>query len=274
MQASLVLTEVASIRKLEKRVGTRSLHRRLQPLLSEHAIKLGRDKLFDLLAAHQLLIRRRRRKKVYTTDSNHPFRKYANLVKDLTVKAANQVWVSDITYLALKGGEFCYLSLVTDVYSRKIVGYHLFPSLHSQGPILALKMALTTRNQSVFFKTIHHSDRGIQYCCKEYTATLIQNDILISMTQQGDPGGNAIAERVNGILKTELELAGTFDNFKQATQAVTQAVDIYNRKRLHSSCDYLTPDQAYLKASGTLKKHWKAPLKRAVNPQQDNQQQL
>lgn len=269
MQASLVINEVEAIRKAENGVGTRSLHRRLQPLLKDHDIKLGRDKLFDLLAAHQLLIRRRRRKKVYTTDSNHPFRKYANLIKDLTVKAANQVWVSDITYLALKGGKFCYLSLVTDVYSRKIVGYHLYPTLHSEGTILALKMALATRNKSVFYKTIHHSDRGIQYCCKEYTATLIQNEILISMTQKGDPGENAIAERVNGILKTQLQLATTFDNFKLATQAVNQAVDIYNRKRLHSSCDYLTPDQAYLKASGILKKHWKAPTKRGVNLQQD-----
>lgn len=229
---------------------------------------MGRDKLFDLLAAHHLLIRRCRRKRICTTNSNHPFRKYANLIKDLAVRCANQVWVSDITYLSLAGDRFCYLSLITDVYSRKIVGYHLHPTLHKEGPIAALQMALENRNSSVFYKTIHHSDRGIQYCCHEYTAILTKNNIAVSMTQQGDPGENAIAERVNGILKTELRLSGIFSSYEQALEVTRQAVDTYNQLRLHSSCDYLTPDQAYRRATGPMRHRWKERKKRADNEDQ------
>ena len=241
----------------------------LQPTYQQHQIKMGRDKLFELLADHQLLVRPPRRKRVYTTDSNHPFRKYPNLIGQLSVKTVNQIWVSDITYLSLAAGRFCYLSLITDVYSRKIVGYHLHPSLKKEGPMAALQMALEQRNQSVFFKTIHHADRGIQYCCKDYIDKLLINNIDISMTQQGDPAENAIAERVNGILKTELSLAETFSNFNQAQQAVNLAVETYNQLRVHSSCDYLTPNQAYNKACGHLKQRWKQPKRNPVNQLQD-----
>jgi transposase InsO family protein len=269
MQQALIVDQVRAFRTCQQHVGTRRLQQMLGPVLEQHGIKMGRDKLFDLLAAHQLLVRRRQRKKTITTDSNHPFRRYPNLVQGMEVKVANQVWVSDITYLSLAGGRFCYLSLVTDVYSRKIVGYHLHPGLQKEGPLAALQMALEQRKGSVFFKTIHHSDRGIQYCCHAYTEKLLQNQIAISMTQQGDPAENAIAERVNGILKTELGLAATFASFAQAQQAVKQAVDTYNQLRLHSSCDYLTPDQAYLKATGTFRKRWKPPNKKHVNRKQD-----
>lgn len=229
---------------------------------------MGRDKLFDLLAANKLLVRRRNRKRVSTTNSNHPYRKYANLIVDLQVKTVNQVWVSDITYLGLSGGSFCYLSLITDVYSRKIVGYHLHRNLQKEGPLTALQMALEQRKSSVFFKTIHHSDRGIQYCCHAYTDKLLQNNIAISMTQQGDPAENAIAERVNGILKTELGLGQIFNSFSSAAQQVDNAVDTYNRLRLHSSCDYFTPNQAYTKAAGKLRHRWIKPGKRNVNRKQ------
>jgi putative transposase len=274
MQQALVVDQVRQFRISQQHVGTRRLQRMLEPMLTRHSIKMGRDRLFDLLAAHQLLVRRRRRKKAITTDSNHPFRRYLNLIEGLEVKVANQVWVSDITYLSLTNGKFCYLSLVTDVYSRKIVGYHLYPGLQKEGPLAALQMALEQRNTSVFFKTIHHSDRGIQYCCHAYTDKLLQNNIAISMTQQGDPAENAIAERVNGILKTELGLGDVFYSFSQAQQAVRMAVDTYNSSRLHSSCDYLTPDQAYNQASGTLRKRWKTPAKKQVNHKQDQQAAL
>lgn len=268
MQQAIIVDQVRELRTLQRRVGTRRLQQMLMPVMEQHGIKMGRDKLFDLLAAHQLLVRRRKRRKVVTTDSNHPFRRYPNLVAGMVVKVANQVWVSDITYLSLVGGRFCYLSLVTDVYSRKIVGYHLHPGLQKEGPLAALQMALEQRKISVFFKTIHHSDRGIQYCCHAYTVKLLQNQIAISMTQQGDPAENAIAERVNGILKGELGLGETFFSFKQAQQVVKQAVDIYNRLRLHSSCDYLTPNQAYGRAVGILRQRWKSN-KKHVNCKQD-----
>lgn len=257
MKEAIVIERIGQIRSKEEKVGTRKLHQALTPTLRQHDIKMGRDKLFDLLAAHQLLIRRSTRRKVRTTDSNHPFRKYPNLVKDLAVTYANQLWVSDITYLSLAGGKFCYLSLITDVYSRKIVGYCLYPTLHKEGPIAALKMALQTRSQSIFFKTIHHSDRGMQYCCKEYTDMLLSNDTAISMTQNGDPGENAIAERVNGILKSEFLMHSPFHGYKQACLAVQRAIQTYNQIRLHSSCDYKTPDQAYKQAAGQMKRRWK-----------------
>src|SRR5690606_29005426 len=169
----------------------------------------------------------------------------------------------------LAGGRFCYLSLVTDVYSRKIVGYHLHPGLQKEGPLAALQMALEQRKASVFFKTIHHSDRGIQYCCHAYTEKLHQNQIAISMTQQGDPAENAIAERVNGIFKSELGLGETFASFTQAQEAVCQAADTYNRLRRHSSCDYLTPDQPYRQATATFRKSWKTTKKPPVNRNHD-----
>ena len=270
LKDAIVLEQVRQCRIRQQRVGTRRLLEMLQPVLQQHRIKMGRDKLFDLLSVHQLLVRRSRRRRVSTTDSNHPFRKYPNLIKNMPIKTVNQVWVSDITYLSLSGGRFCYLSLITDVYSRKIVGYQLFRSLKKEGPLAALRMALKSRTQSVFYRTIHHSDRGMQYCCKEYTDTLVKNDISISMTEQGDPAENAIAERVNGILKTELTLATTFSSFAQASEAVTVAITIYNQERLHSSCNFLTPDQAYQKAHGTMKQRWRK--KQPVNEKQDLQE--
>lgn len=269
MKEAVVLQEVRKWRARQQHVGTRRLLLHLKPVLQQHQIKMGRDKLFDLLANHQLLVRRSRRRRVSTTNSNHPFRKYPNLIKDMPIKTVNQVWVSDITYLSLRGERFCYLSLITDVYSRKIIGYQLYPSLKKEGPLAALQMALQSRTASVFYRTIHHSDRGMQYCCKEYTDTLLNNKVCISMTEKGDPAENAIAERVNGILKTELTLAATFSSFAQASQAVDQAIRIYNQERLHSSCDFLTPDQAYQNAHGTMKQRWRK--KRSVNQIQDLQ---
>ncbi|NML39869.1 IS3 family transposase [Chitinophaga sp. G-6-1-13] len=269
MKEGIVIDQVRYFRSRQPRVGTRRMLEMLQPILEQHQIKMGRDKLFDLLASHHLLVRRNRRRRVKTTDSNHFFRRYPNLIREVVIKTVNQVWVSDITYVSLTANKFCYLSLITDVYSRKIIGYHLHSSLKKEGPIAALRMALKAREGSVYYRTIHHSDRGIQYCCKEYTDILVDNDIAISMTQQGDPGENAIAERVNGILKTEFILSSTFSSFSQALEAVVKAVEIYNQERLHASCDYLTPDQAYRKAWGEMKRRWKSARKRTVNEKQD-----
>jgi putative transposase len=242
--------------------------------LQHHGISIGRDKLFDLLAGNNMLIRKRKRRKAITTNSNHPFRKYPNLTAGVEACAANHIWVSDITYLSLPKGRFCYLSLITDVYSRKIVGYNLCPTLHREGPLTALKMALETRNKSVFYKTIHHSDRGIQYCSKDYIELLTSHGISISMTENGEPAENAIAERVNGILKAEFTLDKQFPSYYQASKAVDAAVITYNELRLHLSCGYLTPDQAYKQASGKLPKLWKKRKSRVVSPKQNLQPTL
>ncbi|WP_420571918.1 IS3 family transposase [Kordia sp.] len=247
-----VLEMVAIIRREQPKIGTVKLYRIMQDFFDEHQIKMGRDALHSLLSIHGLIIKRKRRY-VITTYSKHWLRKYDNLIKDITLTSAEQLWVSDITYIALVDG-FNYLSLVTDGYSRKIVGYCLHETLESDGCIKALKMALETRITNN--KLIHHSDRGIQYCSAAYVKILNKHNIAISMTEKGSPYENAIAERINGILKYELGLEAVFDNREDAVFSVTKAIYIYNSKRPHMSCDMQTPNQAHAK-TGILKKHWK-----------------
>ena len=255
---SIVVKRVKEIRQQMPRIGTRKLHYMLTETLQKHQISIGRDKLFDLLAEYGMLVRRRKRRRVNTTDSNHPFRKYPNLVRELQVLRPNHLWVSDITYISLKDG-FCYLSLVTDAYSRKIVGYCLHPTLKKEGPLQALAMALATLPKRPEAPLIHHSDRGLQYCCSDYTTLLENNGISISMTEKGDPYENAIAERVNGILKEEFGLYNEFEEMEYANDTTMQAIDTYNQYRPHASCDYLTPQQAHQK-QGLLKTKWKRRL--------------
>ena len=252
LAAIIILKLVGEIRALQPRIGTRKLLHLLQPQMQEHGIKIGRDKLYKLLGFHGYLLRYRRRKP-YTTDSNHPYRKYPNLIRNLVLTEPGQLWVSDITYLRLIKG-FCYLSIVTDAYSRKIIGHKLHPDLTSRGAMDALAMALQSKRSNAL---IHHSDRGIQYCCSDYVTLLEENKINISMTEKGDPYENAIAERVNGILKTEFSLEATFDSLQQAEQAVDKAVNIYNHHRPHASCDYLTPVAAH-EQNRLLRKRWKS----------------
>lgn len=240
------------------RIGTRKLHYMLTETLQKHDISMGRNKLFDLLAEYGMLVRRRKRRRISTTDSNHPFRKYPNLIKELQVLRPNHLWVSDITYISLSD-KFCYLNLVTDAYSRKIVGYCLHPTLKKEGTLYALKMALRTLPVESQGPLIHHSDRGLQYCCSEYIALLESRQISISMTEKGDPYENAVAERVNGILKSEFELDKGFDSIEQAKETVSKVITIYNEQRPHSSCNYLTPKQAH-QQQGLLKNKWKRRL--------------
>ena len=236
------------------RIGTHKLWEMLPGVLAEHKISIGRDKLFDLLEEHGLLLRRRKRKKATTTDSNHQFRKYPNLVRELQPVGPNQLWVSDITYIRL-AEEFGYLSLITDAYSRKIVGYCLYPSLHKEGPVTALQMALVGLPAGRH-NLIHHSDRGIQYCCDAYTSILAARGIKISMTEKGDPYENALAERVNRTMKEEFLLDRGFTRFELAWDAVAKAVDTYNNLRPHDSCNRMTPEQAH-RQSGPMEKRWK-----------------
>ncbi len=252
IQKTLILKLVSEFRKTLNRSGVPQLRNLLREPLKEHGIEIGRDALYTLLGEHGYLLRYRRRK-AYTTNSNHAYRKYPNIIKEMEIIKPNTLWVSDITYIRLVKG-FSYLSIITDAYSRKIVGYRLLASLHATGPIKALQMALAQRNPGGTLT--HHSDRGVQYCCNEYVSVLQKEGIAISMTEKGDPYENAIAERVNGILKMELLLDGTFDTFADANQAVAWAVEKYNTIRPHSSIDYLTPELAH-EREGVLKKHWK-----------------
>ncbi len=224
----------------------------LQERLFSHGIKVGRDYLYDLLAAHRLLIRKRKRR-IVTTNSRHWMKKYSNLIKNLPLERPEQVWVSDITYIRV-GSKWGYLSLITDAYSKKIMGYGFRMDLSTQGCLDALKMALRNRkyNQSL----IHHSDRGSQYCSQLYTDMLVTNKIAISMTENGDPYENAIAERVNGIIKDEFGLNSTNSSFEKINQVLSSSIQSYNHLRPHASCNYLTPDQAHL-TKEKMKKRWK-----------------
>jgi len=224
-----------------------------EPLRS-HNIKMGRDKLHKLLQNKGLIIRRNSHYPK-TTNSKHWLRKYSNLIKELEVTKPELLWVADITYICV-GFNFNYLSLITDSYSKKIVGYSLHLYLDKSGPIKALRMAINGRKM-ISLDLIHHSDRGVQYCSFDYVQILREHKISISMTEQKDPYENAVAERVNGILKTEFGLNRLFSNHDEASLAVRKSIAAYNFKRPHMSCNYMTPAQAHQK-SGRLRKLWKA----------------
>jgi transposase InsO family protein len=250
---TLILKLVREIRQDLPRAGVPKLHHILKERLRGHGVKIGRDALYRLLGEHGYLLRYRRRRPC-TTNSRHHYRKYPNLIRDLALLTRpGQLWVSDITYLRLAGNRFCYLSTVTDAYSHKIIGHCLHPTLHSEGAENALLMAVKSKRGE---NLIHHSDRGVQYCCTGYVRLLEHHSIRISMTENGDPYENSIAERINGILKGEFLLGQTFDTFDQARAAVHSAVDRYNRIRPHASCGNLTPAQAH-DHSGVLPKRWK-----------------
>ncbi|MEE3149182.1 MAG: IS3 family transposase [Bacteroidota bacterium] len=261
VKEDVILQEVASIRKELPRLGTRKLHYMLQNKLSSHQIQLGRDYLFDLLAEHKLLVRQRKRR-ITTTDSRHWMKKYTNLIKELVIIRPEQVWVSDITYVRLVN-QWGYLSLITDAYSRRIMGFSFRQDLSAEGCLDALKMALNNRLYDQ--PLIHHSDRGSQYCSHKYVDLLLQNNIAISMTENGDPYENALAERINGIIKSEFNLYSSVLGFENTKALIAKSIKNYNELRPHASCDYLTPEQAHL-TSGSLNKRWKN-YKRNFNPQ-------
>ena len=252
MREDIVLSHVYMLREQMPRIGTRKLHFMLEPLLAVHGMRIGRDYLFELLSSRGILIRQRKRKAV-TTDSRHWMRKYANLVRNLDVTRPEQLWVSDITYIRM-GNRWGYLSLVTDAYSRKVMGHAFREDMTAAGCVEALEMALSNRVYADAL--VHHSDRGSQYCSKKYVDILIENGIAISMTENGDPYENAIAERVNGIIKTEFNLHSSLLGFDQTSLQINLKIKTYNSIRPHASCDFLTPEQAHLK-EGKLHKRWK-----------------
>lgn len=257
----LILHQVDQLRLHQKKIGTRKLFGLLQPFMVEHNLNMGRDAFFDLLRDNGLLVRRRRRRKPITTFSNHPFKKYQNLIKGFEPTAPNQLWVSDITYIHLQN-DFAYLSLITDAYSRKIVGFCLHHDLSAKGTINALQMALKSipKRSKYDNRLVHHSDRGLQYGCNDYVNQIKDNHISISMTQTGDPLENAIAERVNGILKDEL-LEEVHPDFETALNSIAIAISTYNHLRPHCSIEMLTPVQAH-QLNRPLKRTWKNYYKR------------
>jgi transposase InsO family protein len=240
-ETKTVLSVIHQRRKYLPREGGRKLYEHLRPHLADQKIKMGRDKLFDLLRAHRLLVEPRRKYKV-TTNSRHRFYTYTNLVKDYSPNGPNKLWVSDITYLRTRRG-FCYLALITDAYSRKIVGYDVSNSLELEGCVRALKKAL--QQLPTGQRVIHHSDRGIQYCSHRYTNMLKRNDISISMAAKGNCYENALAERVNGILKDEFYLDFNFLDLKHAKKSCDEAIKLYNEKRFHLALQMKTPEQVH-----------------------------
>lgn len=254
MKEEIILQLVYEIRSSLPRLGTRKMLYLLSPKLDSHGITAGRDYLFDLFDAHKLLIRQRR-KKVFTTDSRHWMHKYSNLSKELDIVRPEQLWVSDMTYIRVMN-QWGYLSLITDAFSRKIMGYCFRSDMLALGPIDALQMALDNRSYSGQ-TLIHHSDRGAQYCSKDYVDLLSAEQISISMTERGDPYENALAERMNGILKGEFNLYSSSSNFEQTYGKIISSIKAYNELRPHGSCDYLTPSQAHHQGN-VLKKRWKS----------------
>lgn len=244
IEQQLVLDQVHEIRQLHPAIGVRKLYHLLQPFLLENQVKMGRDALFDLLAANKLLVRKRKRR-ISTTQSFHWLKKYPNLIKDWRPSRPNQLWVADITYVPLTNG-FLYLSLITDAYSHKIMGYTIADNLEAVHTTEALKMALNNLGVIPEYLT-HHSDRGIQYCSFDYVNLLKQNNIQISMTENGDPLENPIAERINGILKDEYLRHYPLTNIEQVSELLTDVVDRYNRLRPHQSINLVTPDVVHEK---------------------------
>jgi putative transposase len=236
-----VISMVKEERKEQPRVGGRKLHEALQPSFITADLKIGRDYLFDIMREHDMLIKRKKAS-CRTTFSYHRFYTYKNLVKNMVVNRPNQVWVSDITYIRTVSG-FCYLALITDLYSRKIVGYDMSDSLELAGCLRALQKARKAARPAAGL--VHHSDRGIQYCSNQYVDELKKYGIQISMTEENHCYENAIAERVNGILKDEFYLDQVFYSLNHARDAVKNAIEIYNSKRLHLSLGYKTPNYVF-----------------------------
>lgn len=244
IEYQLILDRVIEIRQIHPAIGGRKLLYLLQSFLLEHQVKIGRDALFDLLAANKLLVRKRKRR-ISTTQSHHWLKKYPNLIKDWHPSKPNELWVSDITYIPLTNG-FLYLSLVTDAYSHKIMGYAVADNLEAINTTKALHMAIGNLTE-IPDCLIHHSDRGIQYCSFDYVNTLTQNKIKISMTENGDPLENPVAERINGILKEEYLRHYPLTNLNQVMELVDVVVDRYNRLRPHQSINMITPEVVHEK---------------------------
>lgn len=248
----LLVRFVTAQRKQMPKLGVRKLHYMIKDQLPSD-LQIGRDRLFDLLRNQGMLVKRRRYR-AKTTFSDHWMRKYPNLIKDFEPDGPHQLWVGDITYILTEQG-FVYLYLITDAYSRKIVGWELADNLEAINAKRALKRSLRQLPKEAE-NVIHHSDRGVQYCSSKYVKLLKNRGIKISMTENGDPLDNAIAERVNGIIKTEWLYGEKLMQNIEVQKEIKKIIKTYNEKRPHLSIDLLTPSQAHM-VSGKLRRKWK-----------------
>ncbi len=239
-KAGQVVDMVAGIRRSMPRIGARKLYYMLADRLQ--ALKVGRDKFFEILRANHLLVQARRSYHI-TTNSHHRFRKHKNLILEVPIIRPEQVWVSDITYIG-KREKPCYLSLVTDAYSKKIMGYYVADNMNTESSVIALKMAIKNRKYDKG-ALIHHSDRGVQYCADDYQNILSKGNIQCSMTNNGDPYENAVAERINGILKQEFIIDTYHADLNIMKKIVKETIEIYNNQRPHYSNHMLTPIQMH-----------------------------
>ena len=274
IEEELIVNQVLNIRRYHRSMGGRKIYELLQPFMLEHQIKMGRDALFNLLANNNLLVKRRRRYAV-TTFSNHWLRKWPNLIRSKEITRVNELWVSDITYWKI-GREHAYISLITDAYSHKIVGYHVAETLESVHTIEALQMAINNLPKTTTHQLTHHSDRGLQYCSAAYVKLLQDNNIQISMTENGDPLENAIAERVNGIVKNEYLKHYTVRDIADAKTHLKKAITLYNEQRPHMGLGLLMPDTVHQQNLKTEKlwKNYYDKNRKIVNAFQDKSEHV
>jgi putative transposase len=242
VDASLVVALVVEERKVQPRLGTRKLQFMLKGILVKEGVVLGRDRFLEVLRAHDLLLDPKPAEYPCTTNSHHCLPVFTNRIKGLAVSKPNEVWVGDLTYLRTEAG-FLYLALLTDKSSRKVVGYHCGDTLEAGGCLAALKNALADMPAGA--TPIHHTDQGTQYCCHEYVNCVKAAGLSVSMTERDHCAENALAERMNGILKSEYGLGGEFKTKAGAHLAVGQAVHLYNTRRPHTALEYRTPQEAH-----------------------------
>jgi putative transposase len=254
-RAQKVVELVIEKRIAMPRIGTRKLYHLLQPELQ--ALGVGRDKMFHILKANHMLIQPKKSYHI-TTNSHHRFRKHKNLISYLSIIRPEQLWVADITYVGTRENPM-YLALVTDAYSKKIMGYNVSNSLSTDGALSALKQAIKNRKYPDK-PLIHHSDRGFQYCSSLYQNQLEKAGITCSMTESYDPYANAIAERINGILKQEFIEVVKADKLEIMKLLVQDSVSIYNQQRPHLSCLMHTPEQMHQQSSIKIKTYKKQNL--------------
>ena len=266
-EEAFVVEFIKRVRRKDRGIGGGKLwqmyHREFG---EEHSV--GYNRFYDIIEKYNLKVRRRKRR-AKTTDSNHDLPLYPNLVKELIPQRPNQLWVSDITYIVVylnaQTGEydFCYLSLVTDYYTKEIIGWCVGETLEAKFAIEALNMALTRLGDKSPADLIHHSDRGVQYASYDYTGILKKNGIKISMTERGAPKDNAVAERINGIIKNELLMGMSFFSVEDVRKSLEVAINFYNNERPHMSLDWKTPAEAAL-CTGELKKKWTSYRENAI----------
>jgi len=260
-----IIHAVNTIRRIMPRTGTAKLYPDIKPLLEKQKLKYGRDKVHKILKKNDLIIKPKKKYTV-TTDSKHFFRKYKNLIKNLEINRPEQVFVNDITYIRVKD-QFAYLFLVTDAYSKKIMGWTINYTMKVKDGIKAIKMA--NKNRRFKHKLIHHSDRGIQYCTPSYTNFITNKNMIPSMTEEAHVYENAIAERVNGILKNELGIGNGFSSLKEARAVINKVIFIYNNFRRHMSLHNLTPNFVH-QYPGIKIKTWKSKRKFNKKNQQNS----